>query len=172
MDTDSYILTPMHSDPFRRIRASGASYAYRQPGGNPEYVVKGLPDYIEAYMDAHEHDPGAAGMRQRVDNSRLIESARHEREGGMAAYYNNLEIAHVPSFRRPGVRDWLVGLAGNDEGFYRYRWGEYSLSHMAAIRSSPKLGQANSRNARNAGDRPGLTSRRCASEVRYDTDVL
>ena len=124
MDSDSYILSPMYQDPFRRIHASGASYAWRHPGDELEYVVHGIPDYIEQYMNEHEHDAGAEGMRQRVEESRIIDAARNERQGGMATFYNNWELVHVPSFRRQGVRDWLVQLGQNDEGFYRYRWGE------------------------------------------------
>jgi hypothetical protein len=124
MDHDSYILTPMYSDPFRRIHDSGKSYIYRQPGGDGAWVVMGLPDYIETWMDEHENDAGAESMRQRVEDSRLILAPRNERDGGMESYYNNWELVHVPSFRRPGVRDWLVGLTKHHEGFYKHRWGE------------------------------------------------
>lgn len=135
MDSDSYLLSPMYQDPFRRIQASGKSYAYRQGGGDPEFVVHGMADYIESWVASNgaaldaagELDPqlgGAAGVQARINESRLVESSRTSRNGGMGAYYNNWELVHVPSFRKPGVKDWLEGLANHDEGFYRYRWGE------------------------------------------------
>lgn len=127
MDTDSYILTPMLEDPFRRIQRSGASYAFRQPGGDPDFVVHGMADFIDDYAKKH---PAEEGLRARIDQTRIVDSSRKERNGGFGAYYNNWEIAHVPSFRRPGVAEWLATLVKNDVGFYRYRWGECGVKRV------------------------------------------
>lgn len=121
MDTDSYILTPMLEDPFHRLQKTGASYAYRQPGGDPDFVVIGMADFIDDYSNKHPDEPL---LRERIDATRIVDSSRNERNGGFGAYYNNWEIAHVPSFRRPGVAEWMAALVRNNEGFYRYRWGE------------------------------------------------
>lgn len=129
MDTDSYILTPMHQDPFRRIQSSGASYAFRQGGGDGEFVTHGMADFIDDWIKSNSDTPGIgiAKVQERVEKSRIVESSRNERKGGFGAYYNNWEIAHVASFRKAGVREWLESLVKNDEGFYKWRWGESTL---------------------------------------------
>jgi hypothetical protein len=143
MDTDSYLLTPMSRDPFRRIQSTGQSYAYRHYGGDPEFVVSGMADYIESWVSDASHAAaldlagesdaalgGAGRVQERIATSKMIESSRGYRKGGMGAYYNNWELVHVASFRKPGVREWLESLGMHDEGFYKYRWGGSVCSHL------------------------------------------
>lgn len=133
MDSDSYILTPMLDDPFRRMQRAGTSYTYRSRGYDPDWVVTGVPDYIENFVNKHTAEPGMEGVKKRLNESQIVEYSR-QHKGSFGTYYNNWELVHLASFRRPGVQKWLSTLVTNDEGFYKHRWGQYTaLLHCRVI---------------------------------------
>lgn len=118
MDTDSAIISPLMTDPFRRARAHSLVYAFRLTGADPEYAVRTLPtvvaDYVADHPDLHLADMMAADGNTVTKHDEFLQM-----------WLNNWEIVHLASFRRKEVRDWLEHLwEKHAEGFYKHRWGE------------------------------------------------
>lgn len=120
-DSDSLLVTPMQEDPFRRLQKSGGKYVWRAQNRDMDFVVVGMWEFIDEYVGTHASVPG---LRRRVDDTRLVKSITEDHMDGIGGYSTNFEIMHLPSFRRPDVADWLAHLRANDEGFYKWRWGE------------------------------------------------
>jgi hypothetical protein len=153
----------MHEDPFRRMQRAGTSYTFRSRGVDPDWVVTGVPDYIEKFVNKHAEEPGMEGVKRRLNESQIVELSR-QHKGSFGTYYNNWELVHLASFRRPGVQKWLSTLVTNDEGFYKHRWGQYTallqcrvIPRVASLLDCllfPVLGDLCTRVTHIAGDAP------------------
>jgi hypothetical protein len=118
MDSDSYIITPMIEDPFRRAVRHGIRYAFRKAGGDPDFAVRKLPAYLLDYTNRHP----------KLDLADKLRAGRFpvmKEDKDIPTWYNNWEIAHLASFRKPEVADFLLDLLKHEEGFYKHRWGEF-----------------------------------------------
>jgi hypothetical protein len=129
MDTDSFMPQELAYDPIALAHRRGLKYLGRAIGDDAGAACHGMWDFIEEYTDAH---PGLADRMAR--NDLPIPDLTPDRiEASISAWYNNFEVAHVPSFRRPDVAEWLRTLDTFWRGFYVHRWGEFS----SAVRDPP-----------------------------------
>jgi hypothetical protein len=123
MDSDSALLSPMPYDPFERAHARELVYAYRVPGTDSPNLITGLNGFITDYAAA----AGDARLSARIQDTALLTTGM-ARIGGFITYYNNFELVHVPSFRRPDVARWLNALGDDLPKFYKWRWGECGVA--------------------------------------------
>ncbi|CDZ96241.1 NEDD8-activating complex, APP-BP1/UBA5 component [Phaffia rhodozyma] len=125
-DTDSFFTTPQCADPFLRMQAKKLLYSSRSIGNDPGYVVLGMWNFTEEFAS---HHPKALQIAER---NGLLPAPTFEGkdERGALGWYNNYEVAHVPSFLRDDIQEWIRAIAAYPLGFFQYRWGDSPLRHM------------------------------------------
>ncbi|RSH85788.1 hypothetical protein EHS25_003929 [Saitozyma podzolica] len=128
MDTDSFMPKELAYDPIALAHRRGLKYLGRSIGFDAGVACHGMWDFVEEFADAH---PGVAERMARNDLP-IPDQTPDRIEAPISAWYNNFEVAHVPSFRRPDVAEWLKTLNTFWRGFYVHRWGDAGLRRFTA----------------------------------------
>lgn len=123
MDVDSYMLTPMAKDPFRRMRDRGVVYGYRGTEMEIMHYIMGFGPLVGEYAKQH----GDAAMEQRIIDAKIPTVAGTP----FPLYYNNFELVHTASFRTAKVAGFLNHLKENVKSFYTNRWGKCPSCYLA-----------------------------------------
>lgn len=138
LDSDSYILNPLCSDPFERMHQRNKIYGYRSIGMDPESVTHGMWEYVQQYSASHTFTPsvGSDGNNSEIASSPIQIGTQLTRnsftfpppplsttQDRFPGYYNNFEIVRLDAFRRPEVTTWLDDLMSDPLRIFKWRWG-------------------------------------------------
>jgi alpha 1,2-mannosyltransferase len=110
LDTDSYILSKIGFDPFKRMEENNLNYAYNNIQPDNPKVVEGLFEKSEEYMKSYEISPKNAIQYPMI-------------------YYTNFEIGRIKWFLESGYMDFFDYLDSLG-GIYTSRWGDAPIRYI------------------------------------------
>jgi len=121
MDSDSYIRSPIAYDPFRYMQKRKKLYAWRLKDFDELFVTEGMWNLLDDYTKAHSDV-----YLNTVANDYIIYDKKEDQvKERVPMYYNNFEIVHLPTFRRPEIQQWFQELRKDPERTYIKRWGKF-----------------------------------------------
>lgn len=115
LDTDSFILEPITSDPFIDMSSGDSIYGYINIQHDHPEMVKGLWELAAEYF---QHEP-----------SDIFDSTNRETHF-RRVYYTNFEIFDMSWFRQNAYQNFYNYIDQN-AGIYKYRWGDHAIRYLA-----------------------------------------
>lgn len=122
LDSDSYLLDNVKDDVFSFMEENNYKYGYRVDMDEPEYVIHGLHDFVEDYMEQHPKT-----KLQAQQNQFTLPPKPERITAGMPIFYNNFEIVHVPTFIETSAIQSFVDSVDETYNIYLHRWGDAPL---------------------------------------------
>ena len=124
LDDDSCIRSSVNYDIFKELEARGAHYAFRELGGDPDFVVRGLYDFLDKYVSER---------RIKVTHPRLFNQTMKSLSiNPFPMFLTNFEVIDTHRFRAPDIVDFSQYVADSKMIFHR-RWGDAPLRMAQAL---------------------------------------
>ncbi len=119
LDIDSYILSPVEDDPFRRLEKAGKSYGYLTTFYEEVQVSNGLAEAVDRFV-----------RDKKIVPTFLQKHLTKDGQWNRMSFYTNFEIAQLDFWRSPDfARFWEF--INTERGIYLNRWGDAPLHFIA-----------------------------------------
>ena len=108
------------------MKQNKIAYAYKQLFLDKEYVVQGLSNFIQEYIQTMNLQPANPTLFQWLQDHQFLQQASSH-----WTFSTNLEFVHVPQFRRPDIQQFHRVIHESQIIFHR-RWGDAPLRFVLA----------------------------------------
>lgn len=112
LDSDSFILSKIHRDPFRVMQENKYQYSFIQLVQDADWACIGLWDTTKKFMEENK-------------NSLVC----REFDWNLELYNTNFEIVDIDFFRTKEYQDYFRYLDSTDNIFY-HRWGDHAIRYL------------------------------------------
>lgn len=116
LDTDSYILSPINYNVFKRLNENNAIYGYINIQHDHPGVIKGLWECSQEYF--------AKINKEHIFKENNINKHKNR------VFYTNFEICDIDWFNESGYQDYYQYI-DSVGGIYTGRWGDASIRYIA-----------------------------------------
>jgi alpha 1,2-mannosyltransferase len=127
VDTDSYILEPLATDPFATMSSNDLAYGYMALGREDEHLTTGLWDTTMEWAN-----------KQHVGRTALLDQFAPNGQWDRSYYYTNFELVNLKFFRSNQYLDYFDHLDRDTGGFYNHRWGDAPIRLLGVSMLAPK----------------------------------
>jgi hypothetical protein len=125
LDEDTCLLDSINYDLFRLMEHRGTAYAYTSTWSDDDSVVRGLYQFLSAYIEQNNVTVSNEGLNTARLNS-------HNFKENCPAFNTNLEVIDTVRYRDPLVLHFVEEVVHSNFIFHR-RWGDAPLRFVTAL---------------------------------------